>query len=78
MVDSSIWLTSSENFFDLEMPKSLLDCWKNQKTTKRLKQIWRTIPLNILWTLWLERNKRCFEDKKKSNFFVKTKCIHNL
>jgi hypothetical protein len=27
---------------------------------------WKMVPLCLVWCLWLERNKRCFEDSKRS------------
>ncbi|KAL3323213.1 hypothetical protein AABB24_040366, partial [Solanum stoloniferum] len=58
--------------------KELLDSWQHQRTHKMLKQIWRTIPLCIFWTSWLERNKACFDGQKDHISRVKNKCLHNL
>lgn len=43
---------------------SLLEVWQAQRVKGRAKQIWRTIPICIFWTVWLERNKTCFEGKR--------------
>ena len=26
--------------------------------------VWRMAPLCLMWTIWRERNARCFEDKE--------------
>lgn len=42
----------------------LLLVWKAQGMKRDLTLIWRTIPIYcILWTIWFERNKACFEGK---------------
>ncbi|RZC84440.1 hypothetical protein C5167_047230 [Papaver somniferum] len=35
------------------------------------KVVWNCIPASICWNVWLERNARCFSDKKKSR-----RCYH--
>jgi hypothetical protein len=27
-------------------------------------EVWRMAPLCLMWTIWRERNARCFEDKE--------------
>lgn len=58
--------------------RTLLNSWKHQKTHEALKQIWRTIPLCIFWTIWLERNRACFDGQKDHIFRIKNECLHNL
>lgn len=48
------------------------------KGNKKLKCIWRTIPGYVFWTIWSERNLRCFEGKAISIKMLKFKCLSNL
>lgn len=48
--------------------KSLLLSWQGQKVGSRSKLIWKTIPLYVMWNIWLERNKRCFQGEKHVSF----------
>ncbi|KAG5617585.1 hypothetical protein H5410_017409 [Solanum commersonii] len=50
------------------------DNWHAQRVPSRLKQIWKTIPLCISWTIWLERNKALFEGHRDHISRVKNKC----
>ncbi|WMV15667.1 hypothetical protein MTR67_009052 [Solanum verrucosum] len=46
------------------MPGSLREtfvCWSSWKVGKSIKKIWSLVPACILWCLWIERNKRCFD-----------------
>lgn len=36
----------------------------NIKSKPTMAQIWKLIPMNICWQIWLERNKSVFENKK--------------
>jgi hypothetical protein len=54
----------------------LMACWKGQKGNKMVMKVWRMAPLCLMWTIWKERNARCFEDKELtmaelSNRFLK-------
>lgn len=42
---------------------NLLEIWQSQGVKGSLKQIWRTIPICILWTIWLERNKASLRER---------------
>jgi hypothetical protein len=42
----------------------LLACWKGQRTNKMVLEVWRMDHLCLMWTIWKERNVRCFEDKE--------------
>lgn len=60
---------------------SLLECWQNQRVNKRLKQNWKTtprFPLCIMWDIWLQRNKRCFEGQRLHISFVINRCLEDL
>jgi hypothetical protein len=52
------------------MPRRVLDLlssWGNSLGRGQVKQIWKHIPLCVMWGLWRERNARHFED-------VETRC----
>ncbi|KAL9663661.1 hypothetical protein QQ045_019052 [Rhodiola kirilowii] len=46
--------------------KSLLESLMIEGTSKSYKRVWRTLIYAILWSIWEERNKRCFQKKKRS------------
>ena len=53
-----------------------LACWKGQRGNKMVMEVWRMAPLCLMWTIWRERNARCFEDTELtmaelSNRFLK-------
>lgn len=58
--------------------RALLESWQSQKVGKRKKKIWKSIPLCIMWPIWLGRNSRCFEDKSSHISVVKNRCLQNL
>ena len=46
------------------MPSSILDlcaCWCSFGRTKSA-MVWKMVPICIFWSIWRERNNRCFED----------------
>jgi hypothetical protein len=54
----------------------LMACWKSQRGNKMVMKVWRMAPLCLMWSIWKERNARCFEDKELtmvelSNRFLK-------
>ncbi|XP_042952153.1 uncharacterized protein LOC122289242 [Carya illinoinensis] len=51
------------------MPRSVRDlmcCWKGIRENAQIAAVWKMIPHCIMWCVWLERNKRCFEDMELS------------
>lgn len=56
----------------------LLIAWDQSRSTVRQKKWWRVILSCIWWTIWKERNSKCFEDKSKSIQKVKMNCNLNL
>ncbi|KAL9683236.1 hypothetical protein QQ045_015055 [Rhodiola kirilowii] len=46
--------------------QSLLESWVIEGTTKSYKRIWKILCYAIIWSIWEERNKRCFQDKKRT------------
>ena len=52
----------------LLMPQSvvgLLACWQGRFGHHRNGYKWLIVPHCLLWFLWRERNKRCFEDNER-------------
>ncbi|KAL7207929.1 hypothetical protein ACSBR1_029809 [Camellia fascicularis] len=52
--------------FSWAIPSSLsdlLEWWYSQKSKLQGKLIWEAIPLATLWTLWLARNEKIFNNK---------------
>ncbi|KAG7990759.1 hypothetical protein I3843_02G040800 [Carya illinoinensis] len=51
------------------MPRSVRDlmcCWKGIRGNVQIATVWKMIPHCIMWCVWMERNKRCFEDMEHS------------
>ncbi|WMV20535.1 hypothetical protein MTR67_013920, partial [Solanum verrucosum] len=44
----------------------VLECWNKYSTQSEQKERWKIIPACIWWTVWKERNQRCFEDNHSS------------
>ena len=47
------------------MPLSVIGlfaCWQGRFGRHRNGDIWKVVPLCMMWCLWKERNSRCFED----------------
>lgn len=49
-----------------EHTADLMSCWMKRGGSKSQKKWWRIIPSCIWWSVWRERNGRCFEDKISS------------
>ncbi|WMV09232.1 hypothetical protein MTR67_002617 [Solanum verrucosum] len=49
------------------MPSKIADTlfsWEEAGAGAGNKERWRIIPSCIWWTIWKERNDRCFEDRR--------------
>ncbi|KAL9690771.1 hypothetical protein QQ045_011181 [Rhodiola kirilowii] len=46
--------------------KALLQGWVIPNSTKTYKRFWKTLSYAIIWTIWEERNKRCFSNQRRS------------
>jgi len=60
------------------MPGRILDvlaCWNKEGCLSSYKERWRIVPACIWWTIWEERNQRCFEDKSRNIQKTKMKCL---
>ncbi|WMV29123.1 hypothetical protein MTR67_022508 [Solanum verrucosum] len=55
-----------------EHTADLLSCWIRRGGSKTQKKWWRIIPHCIWWTIWKERNQRCFEGKQNNIQKIKT------
>ena len=44
----------------------LFACWQGRFGRHRNGDIWKVVPLCMMWCLWKERNSRCFEDIERS------------
>ncbi|KAG5575132.1 hypothetical protein H5410_055266 [Solanum commersonii] len=53
----------------------LLNCWINVGNTTIKEERWKIVPACIWWTVWKERNQRCFEGKKNNFQNFKMNCI---
>ncbi|KAG5583282.1 hypothetical protein H5410_053909 [Solanum commersonii] len=61
-----------------EHTTDLLSCWISRGGRKSKKK-WRSIiPSCIWWSIWKERNNRCFENKANSIEKVKWNCLTTL
>jgi hypothetical protein len=43
---------------------NLLVCWHNQRGNSSVKEVSRIAQLCLMWTIWRERNAKCFEDQE--------------
>lgn len=67
-----IWLRIFRLFHCVgAVPKTWADFlvikWKFRKSDKRLKFLWRYSTMATMWQIWLERNRRIFEGKYKTD-----------
>jgi hypothetical protein len=46
--------------------------------TRSVLAVWRIAPLCLMWTIWRERNARCFEDREKSKDEIKNCLVKSL
>jgi hypothetical protein len=73
---SAIFTLFSVTRVMLERVIDLLACWRGQVGSHSVLDMWRIALLCLMWTIWRERNSRCFVDREKSkeefkNIFVK-------
>ncbi|KAL9672249.1 hypothetical protein QQ045_028499 [Rhodiola kirilowii] len=53
-----------------EKVKALLESWIIEGRKKSYKRLWKTLCYAVLWSIWDERNKRCFQKKKRSTMEI--------
>ena len=44
----------------------LFGCWQGRFGHHCNGDIWKVVPLCLMWCIWKERNSRCFEDIERS------------
>ena len=80
-VTHSLWTFMLQAFgIHWVMPRlmvGLLSCW-HQWLGKHYLDIWNLVPRCLMWIVWLERNRRSFEDKEKTLDELKVLCHHSL
>jgi hypothetical protein len=62
------------------MPSSVLDlcaCWCSSGRT-RSAVVWKMVPIYIFWSIWRERNNRCFEDLESSLEEILASLLYSL
>jgi hypothetical protein len=62
----------------LERVLDMLACWRGQVGTCSVIAVWGIAPLCLMWTIWRERNARCFEDLEKSKDEFKIILVKSL
>ena len=61
-----------------ETVKEVLTSWKGSFVGKKRKQIWKSIPLCIFWTVWKERNRLAFRGSVVNVQRLKNSFVCNL
>uniref|UniRef100_A0A0V0HEA6 Putative ovule protein n=1 Tax=Solanum chacoense TaxID=4108 RepID=A0A0V0HEA6_SOLCH len=63
------------------MPLSIKDAyasWICRRVDNTIKSTWRMIPTVIFWSIWKERNCRCFDGISTPISTIKTRCLVSL
>ncbi|XP_060182974.1 uncharacterized protein LOC132612920 [Lycium barbarum] len=55
--------------------KEVMKCWNRDGNAAKKEERWKIVPASIWWTVWKERNQRCFEDKQSSMQKMKMNCL---
>ncbi|WMV25645.1 hypothetical protein MTR67_019030 [Solanum verrucosum] len=58
--------------------KDVLYSWEEIGRRGSGEDWWELIPACIWWTLWKERNARCFEDKRNNTQEIRMNCLSLL
>jgi len=53
----------------------VLACWNRDGNQSEHKERWKIVPYCIWWTIWKERNQRCFENKNIPFQSIKMNCL---
>ena len=77
----SLWMYMLRLFgIEWVMPGSVADllfCWYHW-LGKHSSNIWNLVPGCLLWTIWIERNRRSFEDEEKTVVQLLEHCQQTL
>ncbi|WMV25609.1 hypothetical protein MTR67_018994 [Solanum verrucosum] len=69
-VNGSVLLTAAKSRgISWTVPRSIkeaLACWNRDGNQSGHKERWKIFPAYIWWTIWMERNQKCFENKRCS------------
>lgn len=55
--------------------REVFESWSRWKVDSTIKNIWKMIPAAIFWTIWNERNRRCFDGLSTSQSMLKARCL---
>ena len=80
LVIHSLWTFMLQAFIHWVMPGSvagLLSCW-HQWLEKHNSDIWNLVPRCLMWIVWLEQNRRSFENNEKTLDKLKVLCQRSL
>ncbi|WMV20541.1 hypothetical protein MTR67_013926 [Solanum verrucosum] len=53
----------------------VLACWNRDGNQSEHKERWKIVPASIWWTIWKERNQRCFENRSIPFQSIKMNCL---
>lgn len=55
--------------------KEAFESWSLWKVDSSIRKIWKMIPVAISWTIWNERNRRCFDGISTDVRSLKALCL---
>ncbi|WMV40242.1 hypothetical protein MTR67_033627 [Solanum verrucosum] len=55
--------------------KEALACWNRDGNQSGHRERWKIVPACIWWSIWMERNQRCFKNKSCSMQNLKLNCM---
>lgn len=53
----------------------VLACWNRHSNLSGHRKTWKIVPACIWWSIWKERNQRCYEDKSNTFQKLKMNCL---
>ena len=58
--------------------KEVLSSWKGSFVGRKRKEVWKSIPLFIFWTIWKERNRLAFKGGVLAYQKLKTSLVYSI